>query len=73
MRSGLLRFLKHHRVNTTKYSDRVTWAWIEQIRQVCQLTNQDSSLVETVNRVITRLGHFRLPIERDDQAGDVTE
>jgi len=70
MRSGLLRFLKHHGVNTAKYSDRVTWAWIEEIRQVCQVTNQDSSLVETVNGVITRLGHFRLPIERDD--GDVT-
>jgi len=73
MRSGLLRFLKHHGINSAKYSDRVTWAWIEQIRQVCQLTNQNSSLVGTVNRVITRLGHFRLPIERDDQAGDVTE
>jgi len=63
MRSGLLRFLDHHGINSAKYSDRVTWAWIEQIRQVCQLTNQDSSLVEIVNSVVAHLGHSRIPIE----------
>ena len=73
MRSGLLRFLKHHGVNSAKYSDRVTWAWIEQIRQVCQLTNQDSSLVEVVNKVIAQLGPSRIPIERDGEAGEVNE
>ena len=73
MRSGLLRFLKHHGVNSAKYSDRVTWAWIEQIHQVCQVTNQASSLVETVNRVIARLGHSRIPIERDCEAGEVND
>ena len=72
MRSGLLRFLKHHGINSAKYSDRVTWAWIEQIRQVCQLTNQDSPLVEIVNTVIAHLGHSRIPIERDGEAGKVT-
>ena len=71
MRSGLLRFLKHHGVNRAKYSDRVTWAWIEQIRQVCQLTNQESSLVEIVNRVIAQLVHSRIAIERDGEAGEV--
>jgi hypothetical protein len=73
MRSGLLRFLDHHGVNSAKYSDLVTWAWIEQIRQVCQLTNQDSSLVEIVNTVIAHLGHSRIPIETDGEAGEVTE
>jgi hypothetical protein len=73
MRFGLLRFLKHHGINSAKYSDRVTWAWIEQIRQVCQLTNQDSPLVEIVNTVIAHLRHFRIPIERDDEAGKVTD
>ena len=72
MRSGLLRFLKHHGVNSAKYSDRVTWAWIEQIRQLCQLTNQDSSLVEIVNTVIAQLGHSRIPVERDGEADKVT-
>ena len=73
MRSGLLRFLKHHGINSAKYSDRVTWAWIEQICQVCQLTNQDSSLVEIVNSVVAHLGHSRIPIERDGEAPEVNE
>ena len=72
MRSGLLRFLEHHGINSAKYSDRVTWAWIEQIRHVCRLTNQDSSLVEIVNTVIAHLGHSRIPIERDGETGKVT-
>ena len=72
MRSGLLRFLKHHSVNSAKYSDRVTWAWIEEIRKVCQVTNHDSSLVEIVNRVIAQLGHSRIPIERTGE-GEVSE
>lgn len=71
MRSGLLRFLNHHGVNSAKYSDRVTWAWIEQIRQVCQLTNRDSSLVEIVNTVIAQLSQSRIPIEREGEGGEV--
>ena len=73
MRSGLLRFLKHHGVNSAKYSDRVTWAWIEQIRNVCEQTNHRSCLVEVVNTVIAQLAHHRIPIERDGEAGEVNE
>src|SRR5258705_9647703 len=73
MRSGLLRFLQHHGINSAKYSDRVTWAWIEEIRQVCQLTNQDSYLVEIVNSVVSHLGESRIPIERDAEAPEVNE
>ncbi|HKB66869.1 MAG TPA: hypothetical protein VKC61_13515 [Pyrinomonadaceae bacterium] len=73
MRSGLLRFLKHHVVDSAKYSDRVTWAWIEQIRQVRQLANKNSSLVEIVNRVIADLGHARIPSERISEASAVNE
>ena len=71
MRSGLLRFLKHHGVNTAKYSDRVTRAWLEQVHQVCELTNQESSLVVIVNKVIADLGTARISIERE--AGEVNE
>ena len=73
MRTGLLRFLNHHGVNPAKYSDHVTRAWIEQIRQICELTNQESSLVEMVNKVIADLGTARIPIERNDEAGAVNE
>ena len=34
MRSRALALSQHHGVNRAKYSDAVTWAWIEQIRQV---------------------------------------
>ena len=73
MRTGLLRFLNHHGVNPAKYSDRVTRAWIEQIGQVCEMTNQESSLVEMVNKVIADLGTARIPIERNEDAGAVNE
>lgn len=73
MRTGLLRFLNHHGVNPAKYSDRVTRAWIEQIRQVCKLTNQDSSLVEMVNKVIAELGTARIAIEPNDEASEVKQ
>jgi len=65
MRSGLLRFLKHHGVNTAKYSDRVTRAWLEQVHQVCELMNQEASLVVIVNKVIADLGTTRISIERE--------
>ena len=71
MRSGLLRFLKHHGVNTAKYSDRVTRAWLEQVHQVCELMNQQASLVVIVNKVIADLGKARISIERE--AGEVNE
>ena len=65
MRSGLLRFLKHHGVNTAKYSNRVTRAWLEQVHQVCELMNQEASLVVIVNKVIADLGKARISIERE--------
>jgi hypothetical protein len=73
MRTGLLRFLNHHGVNPAKYSDRVTRAWIEQIREVCELANQDSSLVQMVTKVIAELSGARIAIERNDEAGAVNE
>ena len=73
MRAGLLRFLRHHGVNTAKYSDSVTWAWIEQVHRICEPTNQNSSLVEIVNTVIADLGDARIDIERNGESGEVNE
>lgn len=73
MRTGLLRFLNHHGVNPAKYSDRVTRAWIEQIGQVCEMTNLESSLVEMVNKVIAELGTARIAIEPNDEASEVKQ
>ena len=73
MRTGLLCFLNHHGVNPAKYSDRVTRAWIEQIGQVCEMTNLESSLVEMVNKVIAELGTARIAIEPNDEASEVKQ
>jgi hypothetical protein len=56
MRFGLLRFLDHHGVDSGKYSDCVTWAWIERIQSVIEQVDGDSSLAGIVNTVILRLG-----------------
>lgn len=66
MRSGLLRFLDHHGVDSAKYSERVTRAWVERIHEV-RLKNQNSSLLEIVNTVCAQLGHSRIPIDREGE------
>ena len=63
MRSGLLRFLKHHSVNSAKYSDRVTWAWIRKIQSVIEKIETDASLVVITNAVLEQLGQYRITIE----------
>lgn len=68
MRSGLLRFLDHHGVDVGKYSDRLTYSWIEEIQQVIASMPQGTSLIEMVNAVMTRLASFRLP-ENDSNEG----
>jgi hypothetical protein len=73
MRFGLLRFLDHHGVNPAKYSDSVTLAWIENIREVREGMDDDSSLLEIVNKIIARLGHSRLKIEGSREVGKVNE
>ena len=64
---GLLRFLDHHGVDNGKYSDRVTRAWIERIREVHR-QNLDLSFLEIVNAVIAKLGHRRIPIKHEGEA-----
>ena len=63
MRSGLFRFLDHHGVDRSKYNERVTRAWLEQIQRVIEQSDSNSSLVSLTNAVLEQLGAFRLPIE----------
>ena len=63
MRSGLFRFLDHHGVDRSKYNERVTRAWLEQIQNVIEQSDSDASLVWLTNAVLEQLGAFRLPIE----------
>jgi hypothetical protein len=63
MRSSLLRFLKHHGVNSAKYSDRVTLAWIREIQRVIEQMETDCSLVSITNGVLEQLGQHRITVE----------
>ena len=63
MRVGLFRFLDHHGVGRSKYNERVTRAWLEQIQYVIQQSDSEASLVWLTNAVLEQLGDFRLPIE----------
>jgi hypothetical protein len=65
MRSGLFRFLGHHGVDRSKYNERVTRAWLEQIQNVIEQSGSDCSLVSLTNAVLERLGTFRLTSDKD--------
>ena len=64
MRSGLLRFLGYHGVNSAKYSDRVTLAWIRKIQRVIEPMETDCSLVVITNAVLEQLGQHRITVEK---------
>ena len=52
MRTGLLRFVDHHRVPREKYSEEVTVFWIELIAEKLRECAPNTSLVEKCNYVI---------------------
>lgn len=52
MRSSLMRFLEHHRVDGKKYSEPVTVFWIEKIAEKLKELGPQVSLVEKCNRVV---------------------
>jgi hypothetical protein len=63
MRVGLLRFLDHHGIDRTKYKDRLTHAWIQEIQTVIEQTEAGASLVEVTNAVLDRLSCARITVE----------
>ena len=68
MRVGLFRFLDHHSVDRSKYNERVTRSWLEEIQTVLNQSDSDASLLSLTNTVLERLGTFRLPMEATDEA-----
>ena len=68
MREGLLRFLDHHGVDKAKYSDCVTWAWIERIQSVIEQLDAEASLLTRVNAVVAEFVGCRIPdnVQPDD-------
>ena len=53
MRDGLLRFLDHHGVDTTKYSEEITSFWIERVAQKLDEIGGNASVVEKCNASIS--------------------
>ena len=51
MRSSLMRFLDHHGVNKTKYSETVTIFWIEKVAEKLSELGPEVSLVEKYNTI----------------------
>jgi hypothetical protein len=52
MRTGLLRFLDHHGVARTKYSEEITVCWIELIAEKLGELTPNTLLVDKCNYVI---------------------
>lgn len=52
MRTGLLRFLEHHEVDTGKYSEEITVFWIDKISEKLSELEPDVSLVEKCNTIL---------------------
>jgi len=73
MRSGLLRFLGHHRVGSAKYKERLTRAWITLIQDVIDEMRPNLPLLAITNAVIERLGNTRIPVENYDEGGQRNE
>ena len=52
MRSSLMRFLSHHRVDQGKYSETITVFWIDRIAGKLNELGPDVSLVDKCNTVL---------------------
>jgi len=52
MRAGLIRFLNHHQVDPTKYSEEITTLWIERVDQRLNELGSEMSLVEKCNLIV---------------------
>jgi hypothetical protein len=60
MRNGLLRFLKHHGVGSSKYKESLTVSWLALVETTLAELDPRLSLLEATNIIIERLGDPRL-------------
>ncbi len=62
MRASLLRFLEHHDVDTSKYSETITVFYIDKIAEKLNELGPEVSLVEKCNSVLAA----GLPVKKVD-------
>ena len=63
MRTGLLRFLDHHKVGRAKYNETLTMFWIKVVQNVFQQVEPDVSFLDLTNTILGRLGNSRLVLQ----------
>ena len=51
MRTGLLRYLSHHGVDSAKYSDEITRFWIDRVAASLTELGPETSLVDQCNSI----------------------
>ena len=61
IRTALLRFVDHHRVDRKKYSEEVTVFWVDAVASVLEEIGAQASLAEKCNQVIGALASVSSP------------
>ena len=60
MRTSLLRFLDHHKVDQRKYNQTITVFWVEVVAEMLATLDRSLTLVEKCNRVVDQLPNAAL-------------
>lgn len=60
MRNGLLNFLSHHGVGSTKYKEKLTQDWMKLVRETVEKLCPGRPLLEVTNNVLDQLSDSRL-------------
>jgi hypothetical protein len=66
MSAGLFRFLDHHGVGRTKYSEQLTRSWIALVQGVIEQLDPKLPLPAITNTVLARLGDSRIAADNKE-------
>ncbi len=60
MRTGLFRFLDHHKIDRAKYDEELTRNWFALLQSVMEKAKADDPLVTITNAVIDQLSNAQM-------------
>jgi hypothetical protein len=63
MRTCLLRFVAHHKVDQRKYNETITVFWIEMVAQTLAKMDRSLNLVDRCNRVVQEFPNAALTLD----------